>query len=445
MRTLLLRWAAVAGLAGAAVALALGRPPGLDEALEAKGGGRHAEAETRLLALARDHPSDREVLLHLGIIQGWLGRPIDALATFDSALLRWPGDPELRLGRGRILAWMGRLDEAEEIFRQLDADAPGLLEVRNMLGRVLAWRRRFDAADEVNAGILAQDPRNTDALIGRGDIQRAQGRLAEARALYSAAAEVEPRSADIAARLAGVRLAGAWRLDAGLEFSSFDDPTRPDWRGAYAALRHAASPRTGVGGQVDRAERYGARDTQYFLTIDHRLNDAWSVALRLGATPSADFLARRQLDASTVWQFREGTVRWPATELVADVRLADHGTATAQSVWVGLAQRLPHRLTATCKGLLSRNLNRRSTGGWQLRLAGEPTEDWRWSIGFADSEESFSPSRFELSRELRTRGFFGGVQHDISPLFSIRVDALIERIEGGATRRGVHAGITRRF
>lgn len=445
MRNLLLRWGVTAGLAGALAVLAFGRPPGLDAALAEKVGGRYAEAERLLRSLAEEYPSDREVRFHLGTVQGWLERHSEALATFDEALVRWPGDPELRLARGRILAWMGRLDEAEEVFRRLDEDRPGSIEVRNMLGRVLAWKRRFDAADEVYAGILAQAPRDTDALIGRGDVQRAQGRLAEARAFYEAAAQVEPDSADIAGRLAGVRRAGAWRLDAGMDLSGFDDPNRPDWRGAYAALRRAVSPRTGVGGQVEWAERYGARDTQYFLTFDHRLSDTWSAALRLGATPSADFLARRQLDANVVWQFRPGTVPWPATELLADVRLADYGPATATSAWIGLAQRLPHRLTLTGKVLFARNLNRKSTGGWQVRLAGEPAEHWRWFLGFADSEESFNPSRFELSRELRTRATFGGVQYDLSPLFSIRLDALVERVDGGATRRGVHAGITRRF
>jgi YaiO family outer membrane protein len=441
----LLQSATAAGFACLLGIVAAGRPPGLDEALAAKVGGRHAEAESRLRDLAQIHPADREVRLQLGTVQGWLGRHEEALATFEAGLVAWPGDPELRLGRGRILAWMGRLDEAEAVFRGLEAENPGSREVRNMLGRVLAWKRRFDAADAVYAEILAQAPRDTDALVGRGDIQRMQGQLSAARALYEAALAVEPESADIAQRLEGIRRAGAWRLDVGLDFSGFDDPARPDWRGAYAALRRALGPRSGVGAQAEWAERYGARDTQYFLTVDHRFSDAWAATLRLGATPDAAFLARRQLDAGVVWQFREGSPRWPTTELLVDARVADYGPATARSAWIGIAQRLPQRLILTAKGLVSRNLNGRSTGGWQIRLAGEPRESWRWFVGYADSEESFTPSLFELSRDLRTRALFGGVQHDLNPLQSIRADALIERVESGATRRGIHVGFTQRF
>ncbi len=438
-------WTAALGLAVALATGTLARPPGLDEALQDKVAGRHAEAEARLRELAALHPADTEVLLHLGIVQGWLGRHADALATFDRALQLRPSDPELRLGRGRILAWMGRLETAEGEFRNLLAERADAVEVRNMLGRVLAWQRRFDAADEVYAGILSAAPRDTDALVGRGDLQRMQGRLDEARGFYERALAVEPDSADIAGRLAGIRRAGAWRLDAGLEFSGFDDDSRPDWRGAYLSLRRALNPRTGLGAQVEWADRYGARDTQYFATADYRASDTLALGLRAGFTSSADFLARRQLDANVSWQFRPGTSRWPSTSLVADARLADYGPDSARSAWIGLAQRLHGRLTLTARGLVARNLNGEATGGWQVRLAGEPREEWRWSVGYSDAEESFTPSRLDLSRDIRTRTVFGGVQHDLSLLHSVRIDGILERIERGPTRRGIHVGLTTRF
>lgn len=426
-------------------ATSAGAAPAFDEALAAKRRGDHARAIALFQELASAEPGNAEVLFHLGTVQGWAGRYDEALATFERALALAPRDADLRLGYGRVLAWSGRHARAQAVFREILAEHPGNLEALNMLGRVLTWQRELDAASTVFGNILRTAPSNTDALIGQGDIERFQERFDEARAYYERALALEPDSGDLRQRLASVRGAGRWRLDVGFEYSDFAGDARDVWQGWDAALRYTVDRRTGVSLGYERARRFNFTDAQYSLGADRRFTDRLSGSGRVSATPGADFLARRSLALSAVWRARAATERWGTTLLLADYRLADFDLGQAHSVWLGGTQYVTSRVSVTLKGLLTRNLNDDLTTGWQLRVDGEPSDTWRWSVGYADAHESLSSTVFDFTRDLRTRTLFASGYRAFSSTLGLRLDLTREWTESAPARHALHAGVTTRF
>lgn len=415
------------------------------EAYAAKQAGDHVRAIELFNQLAVAEPHNTDVLFQLGTVQGWAGRYDDALATFERGLALAPRHTDLRLGYGRVLAWSGKFGRAEAVFRAVLADEPGNLDALNMLGRVLTWQRQLDAAGEVFTNILASAPSNPDALVGQGDVERAQERFTEARALYERAHAIEPDSADIARRLASVQGAGRWRLDAGFEHSDFAGNARDDWQGWNAALRYTLDRRTGLAGGSDHARRFGHTDTQYWLGGDRRFGDRLAAYARLHFTPGADFFARRSLAAGGTWRAREADEHWGATFLLADYRSSDFGIGTAHSLWVGVTQATGRRVAVTGKVLVTRNLNDNWTSGWQLRLDGEPSDQWRWHLGYADTEESLTSTIFDFTREWRTRAVFAGAAREFSSTLGLRLDLTHEWSEGAPDRNGVSLGVVTRF
>lgn len=417
-----------------------------EEAYAAKLAGDYPRAIALYEQLAAQEPANPAHLFQLGTVQGWAGRYADALRTLERGLALAPLDADLRLAYGRVLAWSGDLGRAEEVFRALATGQPRNLEALNMLGRVQLWQRRFDAAEQTFGGILAVSSANTDALVGSGDVQRLQERYAEARAFYERALQADPQSQEIKQRLDGIRQAGHWRLDVGWEHSSFTgNSPRPDWEGWDAALRYALDKKTGVAFSAQWAKRFGLTDEQYSLGLDRRFTDAASGYVRASATPAADFFAKHMLDLGGEWRARAGDAQLPPTVLLLDYRAATYAPGTAHSLWLGVTQYTTRRVAVTAKYLFSRNLNDRWTQGWQARLDGEPSERWRWSLGYADSKESLSSTVFDFTRELRTRAVFGGFYREFSPALGLRLDLTREWSPGSPARNALHAGLVTRF
>lgn len=416
-----------------------------DDAFAAKQAGDYPRAIALYQELVAAEPGNVAHLYQLGTVQGWAGHYDEALATLRRGLALAPRDTDLRLSHGRVLAWSGQLAQAEAVFRDVLATEPANLDAQNMLGRVLAWRRQFNAAEQTFDHILTVSPENTDALVGRGDVEKYQERFDAARDYYQRAAAIEPASRDIQQRLAGVRRAGRWRLDAGYGFSTFAGDTREDWTGWDAALRYALDKKTGVSLGAEWADRFGLADEEYTLGLDRRFSDEFSGYARLSATPSADFLAKHMLALGAAWRVRDGDTTLPPTVLLADYRAATYGPGTAHSLWLGVTQYTNYRVAVTAKWLATRNLNDRWTHGWLAQLEGEPADHWRWHAGYADTTESLSSTVFDFTVAQRTRAVFAGVYYEFSPAFGLRLDLTHEWSAGTPDRNACHAGFTTRF
>lgn len=416
-----------------------------EEARAARQAGDFPRAILLFEELVAADPDNVSFLLQLGTVQGWAGRYDQALATLERGLALAPTDTDLRMARGRVLAWSGQHGRAETVFREILGAEPANLEAQNMLGRVQLWTRQFDAAERTFDAILAAAPDNTDALIARGDIEKLQERPDAAREFYERAAVTAPTSREIQNRLAGVRRLGRWRLDAGLERSVFDGDSREDWTDWRANLRYSVDRKTGLSVGIERADRFGILDTAYAMGADRRFTDNLSGTARVTLTPEADFLPVRALDLGTVWRVRVGDESLPGTLLLADYRAATYVPGTVHLVWYGLTQYTPFRVAVTLKGLAARNLNARWTGAWQFRLDGEPADNWRWHLAYADGKESLSSTVFDFLAERRTRAVFGGLHYEFSPALAVRLDLTHEWAAGLPDRNAFHVGFTTRF
>ena len=100
------------------------------EAVRKLNDGRHAEAETDLLAFVAAYPrhsaADNALFL-AGLVREVRGDCAGALQLFESVPLKYPaGDavPQAQLERGRCLRILGRKDEAKSVLKQLAMEHP---------------------------------------------------------------------------------------------------------------------------------------------------------------------------------------------------------------------------------------------------------------------------------------------------------------------------------
>jgi hypothetical protein len=146
-----------------------------------------------------------------------------------------------------------------------------------------------------------------------------------------------------------------------------------------------------------------------------------------------------------VWKLADRPGSRGPTLLHADYRAATYAPGTAHSLWAGFTQYLTGRHALTLRGLASRNLNNRWTGGWMLRFEAEPSDTLRWHLGVSDASESLSSTVFDFTTRIRTRAGFGSVYREFSPSLGLRLDAAHERPDTGPDRTSFHAGFVTRF
>ncbi len=112
------------------------------EAVQKLNQGRHAEAETDLLAFVAAWPrhSAADNALYLaGLVRESRGDCAAALPLFESVPRKYPaGDavPQALLERGRCLLILGRKDEAKTIFNQLEREHPDAPETAQGLSLI---------------------------------------------------------------------------------------------------------------------------------------------------------------------------------------------------------------------------------------------------------------------------------------------------------------------
>jgi TolA-binding protein len=112
------------------------------EAVQKLNQGRHAEAETDLLAFVAAWPrhSAADNALYLaGLVRESRGDCNAALPLFESVPRKYPaGDavPQALLERGRCLLILGRKDEAKTIFHQLEREHPDAPETAQGLSLI---------------------------------------------------------------------------------------------------------------------------------------------------------------------------------------------------------------------------------------------------------------------------------------------------------------------
>ncbi len=168
-----------------------------------------AAAESAIVrAIAIDAKMGAAHRLH-GAALARLGRPREALASFERAVSLDPADGEALFEQGNAMMAVGRIEDAAKSFETAAGLMPQPATAHYNRGYALFVLRRFDQALESYERVLALEPLDIDAHNDRGNMLRELGRIDEALAAHDRAIELQPRFAEahlnrgIALRLLG--------------------------------------------------------------------------------------------------------------------------------------------------------------------------------------------------------------------------------------------------
>lgn len=167
--------------------------------------GRSAEAEATLRELVAQEPGsvDNKLML-VNFLAG--ERNLDAAeAELNTLLERSPDDGALHLAAGQFYEARDFKDDAERLYRGVIArhrlDAPGLAGRNRLAALLVAANRPADARPLVEE-VLAENPRDNDALVLRASLAMADGRSVEAITDLRAVLRDQPDSAPLLRSLA---------------------------------------------------------------------------------------------------------------------------------------------------------------------------------------------------------------------------------------------------
>jgi tetratricopeptide (TPR) repeat protein len=137
-------------------------------------------------------PTDPLVEIRLARAQQDSGRGDDAVKTLQAAVGKFPKEPAVKLSLASMLDRQRKYSEAESIFRQIIADEPKNADALNSFGYMLAERgQKLDEAIGFIQRALAIEPDNGAYLDSLGWAYYKQNRLDQAEApLRKAAAQL---------------------------------------------------------------------------------------------------------------------------------------------------------------------------------------------------------------------------------------------------------------
>ena len=148
---------------------------------------------------------DAAISLDPGYAQAWhnrgnalvdLGRDEEAVGSFDKAILLHPDLAEAYNGRGTALWRLKRPAEAIGSYDNAIALRPNLVEAYHNRGNILPYLNRFDEALASQDMAIALRPGLAEAHSGRGNALWELGRPEEALASYQRAMSLKPGHAD---------------------------------------------------------------------------------------------------------------------------------------------------------------------------------------------------------------------------------------------------------
>ena len=181
---------------------------------------------------------------HCVELRDWTG----ALTIVHREILRAPQDIDVRAWRARVLAWSGQLTEAEKEYREILAVAPD--DPDNWLGLASVYSRQGLTNEAVPALSRAVDldPNRADVRVARARALHAAGRQVEAKLEFKKALALDPTNAEARGGLLSLRAQPKHELRFGLntDLLSFADANHDEG----VTLSSAWTPhwRTTVGG-----------------------------------------------------------------------------------------------------------------------------------------------------------------------------------------------------
>lgn len=236
---------------------------------------------------------------------------------------RFPEDLRFRFKNAQMLAFGKQYDTAVERLSAINNEYPEFVDGRMFLARVEAWRGNWGQADEILRTRLAEDPKDMNVYLIRGDILFYQNRFEEAARQYEYYLMQFPQDAEAlrsaaraylaqgdtrrAERLAvPLKAAGDVHTAQTIRQASAADTTyrvdvaptvainirREAWESLRASLLVDITDDVALGGGLDMHHRgdLGAFNASLFALGGFRPHEMVNIDLELGFTPSSDFL-----------------------------------------------------------------------------------------------------------------------------------------------------------
>ncbi len=171
---------------------ALDLPQALNRALAAYRAGQLVQAEQICQEVISVDRNFFDALYILAVVQGSLGKNVEALANYDRALALQPRHAEALSNRGNTLKALRRFDEALDSFDRALAVQPDYPAALSNRGAVLFEMSRYEEALATYDRSLAIRPDQVVAHYNRGGALQKLERFEEAIASYDRALALNP-------------------------------------------------------------------------------------------------------------------------------------------------------------------------------------------------------------------------------------------------------------
>ncbi len=171
--------------------------------------GRHLvdleKAATEALEL---HPGSTDILTLLAAAQGELGRPVDAVATYNRLLELDPDNTDALGNRGNAQRADGDVEAALASFEAVLARRPGDPAALNNIGTIQIETGALDDAQSSFEQALASEPKYGPALNNLGNVLKIKGHTEDAARVLSASVNNGTASAETYWNLVSVKRFG---------------------------------------------------------------------------------------------------------------------------------------------------------------------------------------------------------------------------------------------
>ena len=409
-----------------------------DEARKRRMEGRSGEAEVLYNKALTHDPRNVDLLVALGMVQGYQQKFEDARLSFEKALAIAPNSLDAKIGLVRLSIWTGGTEAAAAQLQSLSSTSPDNREILGLRARVLLLEGHAAEAEAAFAALVAADGNDVDAVLGLGDARRAQGREKAALQAYQAALVLDPDSVDVQQRL-DAPAPKFWRLDIDGNYSTLTG-SQPDWSEGSIALSRAFGPDTTLTARFFAATRFDHSDQQAELGIAHKFSDLFSGYAFASVTPDADFLPQYAIGGGGALLVTKGADRFGPLSATLDLKYERYSDGDVETVSPGLQQSLwSDKLVLTAKWINVFDQQQHHAGGYLVRADWSVVDRLRLFAGYSDALE---PSDGIM---IPTQSIFGGLSFDLNEQVTLRTNFAHEERENAYNRDVYGVGMTWRF
>lgn len=412
-----------------------------------------------LTATGSANAQDAEALRQQGREARQSGQFDRALQSIQEAVKLQPDNADIQLELGLALMGLMRFDEAQAALRRTLDLAPNYVDAKLALARIAYFTGDLSEARSIAEALLAEQPNEAASeLITRLDAaiaaQKAKANQIALPSRKPAPTKAEAKPAAPAAPRLKRSIANPperpatspkpiatkrWRLDTSAYRARLSG-NRPEWRELHNRLAYSLSPGTIIAGSVQMASRYKIADSYVEARVDHQLLPGFSVFLRGGGTPSADYLPKWAIGGGGAARLYQKKGAISATVLTLELRDAHYVSGPVRTISPGFEQYFfDGKLWLTGRWIHLINEAREHHQGYLIRADALFNDDLRIFIGYANAPETSDGLTFD------TRSLFGGIVVGLNDQIDLTVSAAHERRVGLFDLMSITAGIAYKF